>query len=1026
MVAKLFWKSVIRRKGSLLLLMILIVTASFGFMLRAVEYLAVSREIDRIAQEYQQIGTLSSADGIVTEGVPLVEESPYVEFVDINRSCIAILSDIYNADVDGGIYYDWYSKYGININEFMVWAEVEAEVDEEIAGKLKTRMYYLRVKEGVYGYPEYTEPGLTIILQAGASVPRMEEGKTYLIRVFLDPFASMNQYGDRMTVGIRPLEEGVWFLEGEPDGEIPEKYMSEDAALQERNRHAMVAITTADMSSMPWAQESTKFFYLEEGRWLNRQDQEEGRMVCVVMKRFAEIRGLGVGETLTLTLQDKEAAHGGYSLSTDDTWETDDKTEVTLEIVGIYGNLYGGLANDPGWISLTYYDTAETYLPASCMPGHYVEDGDILYNCFSFVLKDPVDKEAFLAEMTQKLEPLGISVNFVENNWDAFWMSAKEIRQGTFYSFMLFLAVLALILVTVAFLYTWQRKKETAIARAVGVPAQKTAFCACLPLMAFGAAGILAGGVLGWQFGLEQAGKTLAAVEGGGRAELPLFWFGVICLSIWLLLAVILSGWNLAYAQRPVLEILQGGVAGRQKRCMNADTGKRPEAVGKLYDPEEKEENGKPDVFMERAARRMEEADALQDDMRAAVSRMPAVAALRFMGRHLGRFSLRSVCALLVAAVFVTASCCLRESIRDGEEEVDGLYRTTIVEADVGKRNPEVSTLGHGGAYVKEGTVQGLLATGQILNAFLVAGAEGELGKLEEEERETMSFAGIDDVEQYSASGVWDSMEIHYRDGYGAELFGKEYEVNNRRGSSWDKPVVILPEELWARWEADLEEEFCVKIAGTVVPVEIGGWYKTMSLSVVGTDVPLLPMSVLRQLEGELLYYGTVQFTLDPEKNRELEAFREKAGQIIEAPGAGMQELSLLILDGELKQAVEPLEKNISFMKILYPLANAVAFLAAVGLSGLFLFQRRREAAVLRVLGVGAFTTRLVLSLELLAVDAAGILLGAAGTAILTESGLSAMPLAAGCYLSGCLVGTVVGAVMITEGRPLELLQDKE
>ena len=185
MVAKLFWKSVIRRKGSLLLLMILIVTASFGFMLRAVEYLAVSREIDRIAQEYQQIGTLSSADGIVTEGVPLVEESPYGEFVDINRSCIAILSDIYNADVDGGIYYDWYSKYGININEFMVWAEVEAEVDEEIAGKLKTRMYYLRVKEG----------------------------KTYLIRVFLDPFASMNQYGDRMTVGIRPLEEGVWFLE---------------------------------------------------------------------------------------------------------------------------------------------------------------------------------------------------------------------------------------------------------------------------------------------------------------------------------------------------------------------------------------------------------------------------------------------------------------------------------------------------------------------------------------------------------------------------------------------------------------------------------------------------------------------------------------------------------------------------------------------------------------------------------------------------------------------------------------------
>ena len=68
MEAKLFWKSVIRRKGSLLLLLILIITASFGFMLRAVEYLAVDREIERISQEYRQIGTLISEDGIVTEG----------------------------------------------------------------------------------------------------------------------------------------------------------------------------------------------------------------------------------------------------------------------------------------------------------------------------------------------------------------------------------------------------------------------------------------------------------------------------------------------------------------------------------------------------------------------------------------------------------------------------------------------------------------------------------------------------------------------------------------------------------------------------------------------------------------------------------------------------------------------------------------------------------------------------------------------------------------------------------------------
>ena len=1017
MEAKLFWKSVIRRKGSLLLLLILIITASFGFMLRAVEYLAVDREIERISQEYRQIGTLTSEDGIVTEGIPIVEESPYVEFVDTNRYCIAILSDIYNADLDGTICWDGSLNYGVNINEFMVWGEVETEME---TNQPKTKMYVFRVKEGVYGYPEYTEPGMTLILEAGAQVPQMEEGKTYLIRVHMD--YQLGYYGDRMVVGMRSLKEGIWFLEGEPDEEISEEYINEDAALQERNRHTMIADATADMSSMPWAQESTKYFYLEEGRWLNRQDQEEGRKVCVVMKRFAEIRGLGVGDTLTMTLQDKKPSFAAYPSADDDTWETDDKTEVTLEIVGIYGNLYGGVANDPFWISSTTFDTADIYIPDSCMPEHYVEDSDIWQNQFSFVLKNPEDKDVFLAEMTEKLEPLGISVSFLENNWDAFYSSAKGIRQGAFYSFVLFTVVLALVLGTVAFLYTWQRKKETAIARAVGVPAKKTAFFACLPMMAFGAVGILAGGIPGWKYGLGQAGKTLAAVDADSRAELPLFWLAGICLSVWLFFTVILLVWNLVYVRKPVLVILQGGTAGRRKKRINAETGSKPDASIR-------KENEKPDVFAERTALSMGEADSWPGSMEtAAGKKMPVAAALRFTGRHLGRFSLRSVCALLVAAVFTTASCCLKETIRTSEQEVDRLYRSTIVEMDIGKKDAMAYVTGYGGAYIRDRTVQQLLDTGNITESFLVAGAEGEIGKLNDEEREATFFFGIDDAEKYSSSGYWDSVEIYYRDGYGADLFGKDYVISSRRNSSQEKPVVILPEVMWVQWEAELEDEFCVKIAGSIVPIEIGGYYTASALFVESDsdDIPLLPLSLLKQLQGEYLYYGTAQFTLDPENNRELEDFRKKGLKIIEAPSAGLQELSLLILDGELKQAVEPMEKNIFLMKILYPLANAVAFLAAVGLSVLFLFQRRREAAVLRVLGVGMLPTRLILTLELLVVNAAGLLIGAAVTAILTESGLSAMPFAAGCYFLGCLIGTVAGAVIITKGRPLELLQDKE
>lgn len=1024
MEAKLFWKSVIRRRGSLLFLMILVITASFGFMLRTVEYLAVSREIERISQEYQPVGTLSSPDGIVTEGAPLVEESPYVEFIDINRACPAILSDVYNVDLDGASCSGERGFDGLCISEWMAWGEVMGEVETDIP---KTNSYIFRIKEGVYGYPEYIEPGKTLILETeiGEKVPQMEKGKTYLVRGYYPANVNDGYVGDMMTVRLQLLEEGTWFLEGEPDEEISGKYMDEDVMLQERNRHAMVAYATVDMSCLPQVQENSKDFYLEEGRWLNQRDQEEGQMVCVVMKEFADIRGLSVGDTLTMTLQDKDLYYMGYSAGGGDTWETDDKTEVTLEIVGIYGRLYGGLASSPSWAALTARNNF-LYLPDRCMPEHYAKDSDIWQDSFSFVLNDPEEKEVFLAELTDKLAPLGISVSFVENNWDTFYPSAKAIRQGAFHSFLLFTIVLALVLGTVAFLYTWQRKKETAIARAVGVPAKRTAFCACLPMMAFGAAGILAGGILGWKYGLVQAGKTLAAVDADSRAELPIFWLVGICLSVWLLLTVILLAWNLVYARKPVLEILQGGVAGRRKKRIGAGNPRELKENEKIDAFKEKEADREPDVFGEQAARRTEK--VLSRDCNAAiVKKMSVTAALRFTGRHLGRFSLRTASALLVAAVFTTASCCLWESIQTGEKEVDRLYRSNIVEMEIVKKNTSTAVSGHGGAYIKDRTVQELLDTGNILESYLVAGAEGEIVRMSNEDWEEWgktNFIGIADMEQY-LSKPGNGIEIHYRDGFGAELFEKDYTIKDRYGGLLYRPIVILPEEIWTQWEDDLRDNFSIKIADVGVTVDIGGFYIDAAGG-VNDSASLLPMTVLKLLEEENLYYMTAQFTLDPEKNRELETFRQKSQEIIEAPRAALQPPSLVVWDIELKQAVEPMEKNISLMKILYPIANAVAFLAAVGLSVLFLFQRRREAAILRVLGVGMFSTRFILALELLVVNTAGILLGAVGTAILTENGLSAMPFAAGCYFLGCLIGTAAGVAMITKGRPLELLQDRE
>lgn len=182
---------------------------------------------------------------------------------------------------------------------------------------------------------------------------------------------------------------------------------------------------------------------------------------------------------------------------------------------------------------------------------------------FSFVLADPREKDLFLQEMEAPLASMGITISFVENNWENFYQSARSVEQGNFFSVIIFGALLVLAFAAVVFLYTWQRRKECAIARAMGIPAKKAAACSCLPLMVLGMPGILAGGLLAWKFGLDKAGETLSALEAGAQTDLSWFWLWGSLLLVWLLLSVALLIGSLSQSGKPVLEVLQGRRRGR-------------------------------------------------------------------------------------------------------------------------------------------------------------------------------------------------------------------------------------------------------------------------------------------------------------------------------------------------------------------------------------------------------------------------------------------------------------------------------
>ena len=186
-----------------------------------------------------------------------------------------------------------------------------------------------------------------------------------------------------------------------------------------------------------------------------------------------------------------------------------------------------------------------------------------------------------------------------------------------------------------------------------------------------------------------------------------------------------------------------------------------------------------------------------------------------------------------------------------------------------------------------------------------------------------------------------------------------------------------------------------------------------------------MPLALMKALYQNNLYYSVAEFSLDPALNRNLDAFRTSAEQILENDTKSLLSLNLVIWDEELRMVVQPMEQNLTLMRVLYPIAQAVALLAAGAVALLLLLQEAKTAAMLRILGIPTRTVQRMLGLELLTVGLAGISVG-----VLIAVGLgkwsTQLPLCAAIYMLGLALGTITGCIVITRRKPLELLQVKE
>ena len=1042
-------QSVFRQPMRSLFLIILIALVSFAFVSKVVEYVVVQRETERLGGTYRSIGRLEKLDGDeygnISQGANLILESPHLAYEDRRRVSSGVMQGVWNPDLKmSGIDQNDMWFYGTLTKKASILKKGGLETSETVGYTLT-----FNVDKVLAGYPEDVVADKPISLlflsqdQADAipKIDSMEIGQRYLIRGWkefrfnIDP----SWQNASSSVQIKALDDAeVWYIPVEVGHELDLTVPSmagikNHIDILNENHHALLLYGTTDMSALPQMQETSRLYYLVDGRWLNHQDDLNERQVIVIQKDFASASELKVGDTISMTLRGLKYPISAYIQGKDrENWRSYPTYEETFEIVGIYDDLVG----------LSSFHYIYAYVPYSMLPVNVIYPDEILYpENYSFVLDSSQHQEKFINQLNDPLAQLGFGLNFVENNGATFWAAVTPLRRSALFGLLIYTLALLLTLALSVFLYLSQRQKDYAILRALGVPKKKANRQIILPIMLIAAAGVIAGGIPAWNYALDETAKTISQLP-TRAGELPDATLNIIVLgSIGLGVLLLVLCFSLAgisrLARKPVLEMLgraaPAGNMRRQTRTMQqtistlqpgvitvspamAEGGLVEQTPQVPFDATNQTQPGSKTGYVGKIA----EARAL----------------VRFGLRYISRNSLKSFLTILAAMVFIFALGWMQWSMDKNLAEVDHLYNSIVVEAEIVKSNASLITSG-GDGIIAERTIKQALDSGFIQSAYLEAAAAvnqvispSDPGMAQDVDYSILAF---DQPESFFKTlSTRDTVKYAY--GWDEDLFSTDWNMAAIRRNG---VPAVFPESILSQFNLNLGEViYLAEESGTVYPYHVVGKYvggpRQYSGGIIksGGEPILLPLSALRVIQDNHLYYVTAKFVIDPAKNRELPAFKEEMTKVVSVKGAGRLPLKIHFWDEELSMVVEPMEKNLTLLEVLYPVAMGVSTLISAGLCLLMALLQARDIALLRMLGVTKTRVRALLSSEGILLSLVGVLLGLGLVGLpYHDIGVvldKAMSISAGLYLLGALIGSLIGAFSVSNRKPLDLLQVKE
>jgi hypothetical protein len=541
-----------------------------------------------------------------------------------------------------------------------------------------------------------------------------------------------------------------------------------------------------------------------------------------------------------------------------------------------------------------------------------------------------------------------------------------------------------------------------------------------------------------------QMGSSLVALMGGQTSVfLDISWLFILagCMIVVTFGGLIIFGQSLA--RKPVLEQLQGGAQRRGglrvKPAMTSVEDSTPIAF-----------DFKPPAL-----------DSPLSTLNSARRR----AAARFITRHIFRSPLKTTLIAVVAFFFVASLGWLSYTINFTEQEIEYLWDNTIVQAEI-IRSPNDERMFTGfmsfmaQAPISREVLDQILVSGYVEDVYLEA--LWMFGFLRCE-ADFASFEPPDDLPVWAytdlvfgVSGLAGFINENTRtpmdDALG--ILGEDIEVHLAPDFSPDDFVFAgthLPVPVLVRPDFLVQHGYNIGdnliLSGLNTAVQIIGIYEhglNRAVNRFGDhrNVIIMPLQALEHharmfwfanprawgLSG--LTYMTVDINMNPERNRDLDGIHDFMGlsPVRNTLGAmGEMPLELIIHDQELRNVIEPMEQNLTLLRLFYPIAVGVAAILSVGLSLLLMLQNAKNAAIMRVLGKGKFKSQLTLCGEQMLVCLVGVVLSLTFLLLIGVDVFERTPLVlAGIYFAGAVIGSAIGAFLISAKAPIELLQARQ